>query len=286
MKKKRIKKTIAHNPKGKFFERHITEAEAKKGHITIRESNRSIFEAHFGSLNHEEKHVEGDPRFYKAFKRVDNGETVLLKLCMRNKPRREIRLYLKKKTGSGYAVDGNSILMIDFSGPIPVISSRLAGMAHPEKIFLPKKKKLPRPEDEEQDLNSILNKPAKQLTIAERKAWRRPKKQIRTCIKKAGYTCEAGMDGDAFDSRATRRRYLEVHHLIPLKQQEQFTGKKLNLNDPENLCCLSPQAHRALHHGTDAFVEPILCRLFARRPTLRERFGISEDVLLRMYGIE
>jgi len=273
-------------PLEKFFERHITEAEAKKGHITIRETNRPKFEAYFGPLHHEEEDVEGDQRFYKTFKIAEKGETVLLKLCMRNKPRREIRLYLKKKSGSGYAVDGNSILMIDFSGAVPVISSRLAGIAYPEKIFLPKKKKLLRPEDEEQKLNSILNKPPKQLTLAERKAWARPKKQIRSCMKKAGYTCEAGMDGDAFESRATRKRYLEVHHLIPLKQQEQFNEKELNLNDPENLCCLSPQAHRALHHGTDSFVEPILCRLFSRRPALRERFGISEDLLLRMYGIE
>jgi hypothetical protein len=273
-------------PLEKFFERHITKAEADKGHITIREGNRSTIEAHFGPLHHEVKHAEGDPRFYKTFVRKDTGETISLKLCMRNRPRREMRLYLKKKSGSGYTVKGNSILMIDFSGAVPVISSRSAGIVHPEKIFLPQKKKLLRPEDEEQNLNALLNKPPKQLTLAERKAWARPKKQIQTCLKKAGYACEAGMDGDAFDSRATRKRYLEVHHLIPLKQQEQFNEKELNLNDPENLCCLSPQAHRALHHGTDSFVEPILCRLFSRRPALRERFGISEDVLLRMYGIE
>jgi hypothetical protein len=48
------KKSTA-SPLEKFFERHITEAEADKGHITIREGSRSTIEAHFARVEALEK---------------------------------------------------------------------------------------------------------------------------------------------------------------------------------------------------------------------------------------
>jgi len=46
------------------------------------------------------------------------------------------------------------------------------------------------------------------------------------------------------------------------------------------------RTNRAIHHGTDDQVVELLQRLLQKRPALKERFEISEDILFRMYGVE
>jgi hypothetical protein len=267
------------------FERLITDAEAEKGHITIRERYRPLFERHFAPLLHEDDPSALETDFYKLFQRADNGSTVRLKLCMRNRPRKELRLYLSKTGADGYEIQGNRILVIDFSDRKAVLSSRPAGLLRPERLFPPKRnaKRTPRPADEENALNTVLNKEPRMLTARERAKWARSAKLARECLEAAGFDCEAGWNGDRFKSKATGRNYSEVHHLIPLKYQKQF---RASLDTLINLCCLSPQAHRAIHHGTDDQVIHLLQHLLCKRPALKKQFRISEDILFRMYGVE
>jgi hypothetical protein len=267
------------------FERHITPAEADKGHITVRERYRKIFEDHFGMLLHEGDAAGAHADFYKRFLRKDNGRTVELKLCMRNRPRREIRLYLNKTGRDGYEIKGNSILVIDFKRRGAVISSRPAGLLSPHKLY-PKTARAPklvRPDDEEERLNTVLNKEPRRLTARERAKWATSARLARECLEAAGFDCEAGWTGNRFKSKASGRTYTEVHHLIPLKYQKQF---RKSLDTMLNLCCLSPQAHRAIHHGTDEQVIQLLQHLLQKRPALKKQFQISEDILFRMYGVE
>lgn len=275
----------------KVFERHVTHAEAVKGHITIRERYRSLFETHFGPLRHEDDPSATDQDFYKEFFLEDTKAPVLLKLCMRNmkpKVRREIRLYLsKKQKGQGYRIDGNQILVVSFRRGKAFISSKPAGLAKPDKLYPRDKNKkvrrLPRPNDDEQQLNSALNGARKLLTKKERQEWARAGRLVAKCLRNAGYNCEVGWTGNAFKSKATRQTYAEVHHLIPRKYQDQFLE---SLDTLVNLCCLSPQAHRAIHLGTDDQVMDLLQHLLQKRPALKDRFQISEDILFRMYGVE
>ena len=279
-------------PSVEFFERHITQAEAVKGHITIRERYRPIFEKHFGKLLHEDDPKGNEQSFYKEFVRKDTGETIFLKLCMRNmkpKLRREIRLYLsKKQKGQGYRIDGDRILVVEFQGGKAVISSKLAGLVNPDLLYPRDKKKsrvlrLPRPEDEETHLNNALNCAPKKLTTKERQDWAKSKRLVMQCLRIAGFNCEVGWTGNRFESKATQQTYVEVHHIIPRKYQHQF---KESVDTSLNLCCLSPQAHRAVHYGTDEEVVKLLQVLLNRRPALKNQFQISEDILFRMYGVE
>ena len=274
-----------------IFERHITQAEAAKGHITIREHYRPLFEKHFGKLLHEDDQMGREQDFYKEFVREDNGATILLKLCMRNekpKVRREIRLYLsKKQKGQGYSIDGDRILIVEFKRGKAVISSMPAGLVNPDQLY-PRNKnnhvvRLPRPEDEEPHLNDALNRAPKKLSVKERQDWTRSKRLVGQCLRKAGFTCEAGWTGNRFKSKATRQTYVEVHHIIPRKYQHHF---KESVDILLNLCCLSPQAHRAIHHGTDEEVIKRLQVILYKRPLLKNKFQVSEDILFRMYGVE
>lgn len=272
----------------KLFKRHVTYAEAVKGRITVRERYRPMFENHFGPLQHEDDPEGGEEDFYKDFFREDTKERIRLKLCMRNKDRKEIRLYLrKKKKGQGYRIDGNSILLISFRGGKAHITSKPAGLKEPNRLYPRDKnqrlKRLPRPRDEEPTLNSALNGLPKLLTKKERQEWARSGELVKKCLQFARYKCEAGWKGTRFVSKATRHPYAEVHHLIPRKFQDQF---RTSLDTLTNFCCLSPQAHRAIHHGTDEQVIQLLEQLLRKRPTLVDDFDICEDLLFRMYGLE
>jgi hypothetical protein len=270
------------------YERHITHTEARKGHITVVQAYRELFETHFGKLLHEEANKDGDEKFYKKFRKKDTGETVMLKLCMRNKPRREIRLYLKKQDGSGYEVNGNSILVIEFEKGEAIISSRESGLKKPDLIFPPhKSKKSTRRKKFDRSIDDGIkaNSAAYSIGRVVRKStpWGRSGIKLSEVLRRSGYQCDASMDGDPFNSKATKKRYLEVHHLIPLKYQEQFDQ---SLNLPDNLCSLSPQAHRAIHYGDESAARGVLQTLLAKNEKLKLMYGISEDILFKMYELQ
>lgn len=272
-----------------LFERCVTKAEAEKGHITIVERERNKFEQHFGEFLHEDDPSAREEDFYKEFTRKDTERTVRLKLCMRNKPRRELRLYLSKTAKDGYSISGDKILVIEFSAGRAIISSRAVGLRRLGQLFSRKRAaaKLRRPQDEETKINEGLydeGTPRKLAGSLRSKRWARSAQLARKCLETAGFDCEAGWTENRFKSRATGRTYAEVHHLIPLRYQSQFPTKRLDTLI--NLCCLSAQAHRAIHYGADEQVVELLGLLLDKRPPLKCKFGISADILSRMYGVE
>jgi len=266
-----------------LFERQVTPAEAKKGHITIRTRYHGLFESWFSPIRHENDKQCSKTDFMKRFIRKSDGQAIDLKLCRRNSPRKEMRLYFKKADGIKARID--QIVTIRFTGKDAIIGVRPSGLKKPYVLF-PEKGTAPkknRPVDEEEKLNIALWTEPRQHTKAQQKVWARSGKLAKSCIRNAKYRCEAERDRDFFNSKRTRKPYVEVHHLIPLKEQKQF---KKPLDCSENLCCLSPLAHRAIHYGTDAEVVKILDKLLiTKRPALL-KFGINEDALYKIYGIE
>lgn len=265
-----------------IFERQVTPAEAKKGHITIRARYYGLFESQFSPIRHEDD-ICPKADFVKQFVRASDKKPIDLKLCRRNKPRKEMRLYFNQADGVKARTD--QIVTIEFTSAGPVIGVRPTGLKKPQQFFpeAGKVPKLNRPADEEEKLNRALWTEPKQHTVAEKKIWARSGKLASACIRSADYKCEAQRDQDVFTSKRTRKPYVEVHHLIPLKHQKQF---EYSLDCLENLCCLSPLAHRAIHYGTDAETTKILAALLVTKRAALLKFGINEDALYKMYGIE
>lgn len=77
-------------------------------------------------------------------------------------------------------------------------------------------------------------------------------------------------------------RYMEVHHLIPLEWQSEFTYK---LDTRANLIPLCPLCHKLIHYGRLEDKKPILARLYnERRDALKESgLDITLDELVRFY---
>lgn len=72
----------------------------------------------------------------------------------------------------------------------------------------------------------------------------------KTVLKENHYICEIEkLTGNQHKTFNTNReiQYMEGHHLIPMKAQRNFEN---NIDRSDNICCLCPNCHRAIHYGT------------------------------------
>lgn len=79
-------------------------------------------------------------------------------------------------------------------------------------------------------------------------------------LDKTNYTCQYDIKHETFLTKKNIK-YMEVHHLIPLKYQELFDENYI-LDRVENLVVLCPTCHRAIHYGTKKEKEKILEPLY------------------------
>ena len=80
----------------------------------------------------------------------------------------------------------------------------------------------------------------------EYKVWKRSGILRAQTIEAAHYQCELHPEHRTFIAEHTHKPYMEVHHIIPMNQQEAF-GHSLDVY--ANVICLCPNCHRQLHHG-------------------------------------
>lgn len=81
-------------------------------------------------------------------------------------------------------------------------------------------------------------------------------------IRKANFLCEISNSHKLFKSRSTNQNYVEGHHLIPLKQWDNFP---FSLDVEANIVVLCPHCHKMLHHGKKEEIRPLLDLLFQKR---------------------
>ena len=62
----------------------------------------------------------------------------------------------------------------------------------------------------------------------------------------ANFHCELNNNHESFIAEKTKKPYMEVHHIIPVKWQAQF---EYSLDVYANLISLCPVCHRQIHHG-------------------------------------
>lgn len=102
-------------------------------------------------------------------------------------------------------------------------------------------------------------------------------------IRKANFLCEISNNHPLFKSRTTHQNYVEGHHLIPLKQEDNFS---FSLDIEANIVALCPHCHRLLHYGDKEEIKPILEQLFIQRKNLLASKGIhlTLEQLYAFYG--
>lgn len=102
-------------------------------------------------------------------------------------------------------------------------------------------------------------------------------------IRKANFLCEISNSHPLFKSRTTHQNYVEGHHLIPLKQWDNFL---FSLDVEANIVVLCPHCHKMLHHGTKEDIRPLLDLLFQKRKQALADKGIqlTWEQLCSYYG--
>lgn len=102
--------------------------------------------------------------------------------------------------------------------------------------------------------------------------WIRNQILISQAIEGAHYLCEHNRSHETFTSKATGKAYMEGHHLIPLKYQQEFS---CSIDVYANIVCLCPVCHRLLHFGTDKEKSYAAEGLFDSRQIRLEHSGID-----------
>lgn len=82
--------------------------------------------------------------------------------------------------------------------------------------------------------------------VVEREQWKRSSILCKQTIEMAGYCCEINEKHDSFIAESIRKRYMEGHHAVPMRLQENFC---VSLDVYANIVSLCPICHRKIHYG-------------------------------------
>lgn len=82
--------------------------------------------------------------------------------------------------------------------------------------------------------------------LVEQKIYKRSNILRTQTLTLANYTCELDRQHTSFIAEATKKPYMEGHHIIPMKLQESFNS---SLDVYANIICLCPMCHRRIHFG-------------------------------------
>ena len=100
----------------------------------------------------------------------------------------------------------------------------------------------------------------------------------KTVLKENNYICEieklTGNKHKTFDTNKGIQ-YMEGHHLIPMKAQKNFEN---NIDRSDNICCLCPNCHRAIHYGTIEEKKSRLILLYNQKIEKLKKSNIYIDI--------
>ena len=143
--------------------------------------------------------------------------------------------------------------------------------------------------DSKEDIEKSNNRaPVLKSGLESNKRYATDPRLAKTAIKNAGYVCElSGLIGNnhtTFNS-THGTKYLEAHHLVPMKAQKDFISSGINLDRLENIVALCPNCHKAVHYGTKAEKIKYLRPLYKARIKKLNALGIkiTFNILINEY---
>ncbi|MFW8052519.1 HNH endonuclease [Vagococcus fluvialis] len=124
--------------------------------------------------------------------------------------------------------------------------------------------------------------PNRKITINSNEHFTRNSQVIENALFFSSFQCEMNSRHKTFKSKRTGKNFVEVHHLVPMSEQDNF---EYSLDIESNLVTLCPNCHRQVHLGMDEEKYFILEKLFNMRKTRLEKcnINVSLSTLKEMY---
>lgn len=176
-------------------------------------------------------------------------------------------LWLEKSTISVFEpISANELGLLRFSNTKKYIKIDLQNLLE----LLEKKLKIyEMPYQEKVNAVDIDNKNFKDVPksklapiSAEQKRWSRNPSEGKKALHKANFKCEYDNSHNFFVSGSTGHNYVECHHLIPMKFQDDFES---SIDIFTNIISLCPVCHRKLHFANFEDKKDMLLDLFSKR---------------------
>lgn len=106
----------------------------------------------------------------------------------------------------------------------------------------------------------------------------------KTALSIASFQCEIDSTHKTFKTKY-KIDYAEAHHLIPMKEQKNYPT--VNIDRTENIICLCPTCHRAMHYAENSYRDERIKKIFNKRKDLLRKIGIdlSDKIIFKMYNI-
>ena len=125
------------------------------------------------------------------------------------------------------------------------------------------------------------DKPSKN-TNNKASSYDRDAKTAKKSIITAKYNCEIDCSHKDFNSKITGKNYVEAHHLIPMKYQDDFSN---SIDVEANIISLCVICHKKTHHAKANIVTPLIESLYEERKNRLKDCGIyiTKEYLLSCY---
>lgn len=260
----------------------VTKDEFNKSQITFVGPEKKIAESFFGDrLENHHGSIEAikaagyDPEV--QFRKFPDGEIISLTVSYKTGKPNELRFYLRQAfkplAGEfwGLFVKNNEIWICHFSEWMrcEIESGRFLVQSRSEIL---------EPDDDDFQLLANGSPPGQVQSVVMK--WKRDPSVASRALAHASYSCELFPKYPTFISRNSNKPFLEAHHLIPMREQKSF---EVNLDTPQNICVLSPFAHRKIHHAAFDVILPDLKQLITKRAELLEQLSLIVDDVLGLY---
>lgn len=255
----------------------VTPRENQDSQITLTDGEAELIISYFGRSNLQVGNVKSNPTLAsKPFYLHPSGEQVNLNVVFPKPNRTELRLYISK--GAGYKPEGGSVWFMF------VKERKLWIGSMPEKSWRSESSELKKDDFDSvyQDLLDETDE-VRITRLRARDTYSRDRKVALARMEVADFRCEYNSEHELFVSRFSRNRYLEAHHLVPMGLQSSFSR---SLDVVDNICCLCPRCHRAVHHAEEKVARNILGTLAKDRQEILTEFNLSMVDLYSLYAIE
>lgn len=254
----------------------VTDTENKDSQITLTDYETEMVISHYGIENIHKGNVKSNIELSKKpFRLYPGGETVSLNIVFPKPEKTELRLYIAK--GAGFFPSGGDVWFLFVKGKQLWIGSMNESAWRSDSSEL----KLDECDEFYQSAVNDSDK-IRVAKLKERDIFSRDRNIAIQRMEQVNFKCEYDSEHGLFVSRFSKMPYLEVHHLIPLGLQKNFTKP---LDTIHNVFCLCPYCHRAVHNADEPLARKILGSLAEKSPVL-DNFSLTMPDLFGLYAVE